>query len=162
MRRSPVFPYIEIAIPSFRHSRYRCTCALHWLANWGDMMCKVNKIVVKLVDSTVRDLRPGTPKDMTLVSFNSERPRCSVDAKHVGRIVDCSLNDSGATHFCVAPTARPGASYDLTLTSLGKKRKKAVRGVRFKSGLYGSTTTRSSHHTEMVEITSRRYTRANK
>ena len=46
-----------------------------------------------------------------------------------------TLNDSGATHFCVAPTARKGASYDLTLAALGKKRKKAARGVRFKSGL---------------------------
>ena len=48
-----------------------------------------------------------------------------------------TLNDSGATHFCVAPTARKGASYDLTLAALGKKRKKAARGVRFKSGLRG-------------------------
>ena len=46
-----------------------------------------------------------------------------------------TLNDSGATHFCVAPTARKAASYDLTLAALGKKRKKAARGVRFKSGL---------------------------
>ena len=46
-----------------------------------------------------------------------------------------TLNDSDATHFCVAPTARKGASYDLTLAALGKKRKKAARGVRFKSGL---------------------------
>ena len=35
-----------------------------------------------------------------------------------------TLNDSDATHFCVAPTARKGASYDLTLAALGKKRKK--------------------------------------
>ena len=46
-----------------------------------------------------------------------------------------TLNDLGATHFCVAPTARKGASLDLTLAALGKKRKKAARGVRFKSGL---------------------------
>ena len=35
-----------------------------------------------------------------------------------------ALNDSGATHFCVASTARPGASYDLTLAALGKNVKK--------------------------------------
>ena len=35
-----------------------------------------------------------------------------------------TLNDSGATHFCVAPTARKGASYDLTLAALGKNVKK--------------------------------------
>ena len=46
-----------------------------------------------------------------------------------------TLNASCATHFCVAPTARKGTSYDLTLAALGKKRKKAARGVRFKSGL---------------------------
>ena len=46
-----------------------------------------------------------------------------------------TLNDLDATHFCVTPTARKGASYDLTLAVLGKKRKKAARGVRFKSGL---------------------------
>ena len=46
-----------------------------------------------------------------------------------------TLNDSGATHFCVAPTARKGAGFDLTLAALGKKRKKAARGVRFKSGI---------------------------
>ena len=44
-----------------------------------------------------------------------------------------TLNDSGATHFCVAPTARPGVSYDLTPAALGKKLNKATRGVRFKS-----------------------------
>ena len=27
---SPVFPFIETAIPSFRHSRCRCTCVLHF------------------------------------------------------------------------------------------------------------------------------------
>ena len=46
-----------------------------------------------------------------------------------------TLNDLGATHFCVAPTARPGASYDMTPAVLVKKSKKAARGVRFKSGL---------------------------
>ena len=35
-----------------------------------------------------------------------------------------TLNDSGATHFCDAPTARPGASYDLTIAALGKNVKK--------------------------------------
>ena len=39
-----------------------------------------NKTVVKLVDSTARDIRPGTPKDLILVSFNLETPRLSVDA----------------------------------------------------------------------------------
>ena len=29
-RRSPMFPWIETAIPSFRHSRCRCTCVLHF------------------------------------------------------------------------------------------------------------------------------------
>ena len=53
----------------------------NWFANLGAMMCgKVNTIVVKLVDSTARDIRSGTPKDMILVSFNLERPRLSVDA----------------------------------------------------------------------------------
>ena len=47
-----------------------------------------------------------------------------------------TLNDSGATHFCVAPTARKGASLDLTLAALGKIGKIAARGVRFKSGLW--------------------------
>ena len=46
-----------------------------------------------------------------------------------------TLNDLGVTHFCVTPTERPGASYDLTLTALGKKHEKAARSVRFKSGL---------------------------
>ena len=53
----------------------------NWFANLGAMMCgKVNTIVVKLADSTARDIRPGTPKDLILVSFNSETPRLSVDA----------------------------------------------------------------------------------
>ena len=34
------------------------------------------------------------------------------------------MNDLDATHFCVAPTARNGASYDLTLAALGKNVKK--------------------------------------
>ena len=34
------------------------------------------------------------------------------------------LNDSGVTHFCVALTARSGASYDLTIAALGKNVKK--------------------------------------
>ena len=53
----------------------------NWFANLGAMMfTKVNTIVVKLADSTARDIRPGTPKDLILVSFNSETPRLSVDA----------------------------------------------------------------------------------
>ena len=53
----------------------------NWFANLGAMMCgKVNTIVVKLVDSTARDIGPGTPKDLILASFNSETPRLSVDA----------------------------------------------------------------------------------
>ena len=53
----------------------------NWFANLGAMMCgKVNTIVVKLMDSTARDILPGTPKDLTLVSFNSETPRLSADA----------------------------------------------------------------------------------
>ena len=53
----------------------------NWFTKLGAMMCgKVNTIVVKLVDSTARDICSGTPKDMILVSFNSERPRLSVDA----------------------------------------------------------------------------------
>ena len=53
----------------------------NWFANLGAMMCgKVNTIVVKLVDSTARDIRPGTPKDLILESFNSETPRLSIDA----------------------------------------------------------------------------------
>ena len=53
----------------------------NWFTNLGAMMCgKVNTIVVKLVESTARDIRSVTPKDMVLVSFNSERPRLSVDA----------------------------------------------------------------------------------
>ena len=53
----------------------------NWFANLGAMMCgKVNTTVVKLVDSTARDIHPGTPKDLILVSFNSETPRLSVDA----------------------------------------------------------------------------------
>ena len=53
----------------------------NWFANLGAMISgKVNKIVVKLVDSTARDIRPGTPKDLILVSFNLETPRLSVDA----------------------------------------------------------------------------------
>ena len=52
-----------------------------WFANLGAMMCgKVNTIVVMLVDSTARDIRPGTPKDLILVSFNSETPRLCVNA----------------------------------------------------------------------------------
>ena len=42
-----------------------------------------------------------------------------------------TMNDSGATHFCVTPTARerPGVSYDLTLAAPAKKKsKKAARG----------------------------------
>ena len=53
----------------------------NWFVNLSFMMCgKVNTIVVKLVDSTARDIRPGTPKDMILVSLNSETPRLSVGA----------------------------------------------------------------------------------
>ena len=53
----------------------------NWFANLGAMMCgKVNTIVVKLVDSPARDIRPGTPKYLILVSFNSETPRLSLDA----------------------------------------------------------------------------------
>ena len=53
----------------------------NWFENLGAMMCgKVNTIVGKLVDSTVRDIRPGTPKDLILVSFNSEIPRLLVEA----------------------------------------------------------------------------------
>ena len=52
----------------------------NWFANLGAMMCgKVNTFVVKLVDSTARDIRPGTPKDLILISFNPETPRLSVD-----------------------------------------------------------------------------------
>ena len=53
MRRSPLLPCIDTAIPSFRHSRCRCTCVLHflignWLANLDAMICvKINTIVVK-------------------------------------------------------------------------------------------------------------------
>ena len=50
-------------------------------ANLGAMMCsKVNTVVVKLVDSTARDICHGTPKDLILVSFNSETPRLTVEA----------------------------------------------------------------------------------
>ena len=49
--------------------------------NLGAMIYgKINIIVVKLVDSTARYIRSGTPKDMILVPFNSERPRRSVGA----------------------------------------------------------------------------------
>ena len=66
----------------------------NWLANSGAMMCgKVNTIVVKFVDSTARDIRPGTPKDMILVSFNPERHRLSVDAYTWAELL-LTLNDS--------------------------------------------------------------------
>ena len=137
-RRSPVHRDRDSQFQTFPLPLYvRPTFLIsNWLANLAAMMCgKVNTIVVKLVDSTARDIRPGTPKEMTIVSFNSERPRLSVDVYNTWAELFLTLNDSGATHFCVAPTARPGASYDLTLVALGKKRKKAARGVRFKSGL---------------------------
>ena len=38
MRRSPVFPCIETAIPSFRHSRCRCTCFLHFWSVIGSQI----------------------------------------------------------------------------------------------------------------------------
>ena len=53
----------------------------NWFANLGAMMCgKVNTIVVKLADSTARDIGPGTAKYFILMSFNSETSRLSVDA----------------------------------------------------------------------------------
>ena len=53
----------------------------NWLANSGAMMCsKVNTTVVKFMNSTARDICPGAPKDMILVSFSSERPKLFVDA----------------------------------------------------------------------------------
>ena len=43
--------------------RVHPTCLIgNWFSNLGAMMCgKVNTIVVKLVDSTAQDIRPGTP-----------------------------------------------------------------------------------------------------
>ena len=38
------------------------------------------------------------------------------------------------------------AQFDLTLAALGKKRKKAARGVRFKSGLESTLTTSKNTH----------------
>ena len=53
----------------------------NWPTNLGAIMCgQVNNIVVKLVDSTARNIRPGTPKYMILVSSNLERPRLSAVA----------------------------------------------------------------------------------
>ena len=107
----------------------------NWFANLGVMMCgKVNTIVVKLVDSTARDIRPVTPKELILL--HSTRKNLGFLSMHnTWTELLLTLNDSGATHFCVAPTARPGTSYDLTFAALGKKRKNAATDVRFKSGL---------------------------
>ena len=97
----------------------------NWCANLGAMMCgKINTIVMKLVDSTLEHRKISTPKHL---GFQSMHNTCTE--------LLLTLNYSGATHFCVALPHKKGQVTIWPSLHSAKKRKKAARGVRFKSGL---------------------------